>query len=30
MDNVFAPDSGSTAIRDERGHIVAVTRLIRA
>ena len=29
-DNVFAPDSGSSAIRDERGHIVAVTRLVRA
>jgi hypothetical protein len=29
-DNVFAPDTGSTAIRDERGHVVAVTRLIRA
>jgi hypothetical protein len=30
VDNVFAPDTGSTAIRDERGHVVAVTRLIRA
>ena len=30
VDNVFAPDSGATAIRDERGHIVAVTRLVRA
>lgn len=29
-DNVFAPDSGATAIRDERGQIVAVTRLVRA
>jgi hypothetical protein len=29
-DNVFAPDSGSSAIRDERGQVVAVTRLIRA
>jgi hypothetical protein len=29
-DNVFAPDTGSTAIRDERGQVVAVTRLIRA
>lgn len=29
-DNVFAPDSGPTAIRDERGQIVAVTRLVRA
>jgi prophage antirepressor-like protein len=27
---VFAPDTGPTAIRDERGQIVAVTRLIRA
>lgn len=27
---VFAPDSGSTAIRDERGLVVAVTRLIAA
>lgn len=24
----FAPDTGSTAIRDENGHIEAVTRLI--
>jgi hypothetical protein len=30
MDNVFAPDTGSTALRDAAGHIVAVTRLIRA
>lgn len=29
-DNVFAPDTGPTAIRDERGHVVAVTRLVRA
>ena len=29
-DNVFAPDTGSTAIRDAGGQIVAVTRLIRA
>jgi len=29
-DNVFAPDTGSTALRDAAGHIVAVTRLIRA
>jgi hypothetical protein len=29
-DNVFAPDSGPTAIRDDKGQIVAVTRLIRA
>lgn len=27
---VFAPDSGATAIRDERGLIVAVTRLVAA
>ena len=27
---VFAPDSGATAIRDERGLIVAVTRLVVA
>jgi hypothetical protein len=26
--NVFAPDSGSTAIRNAEGHVVAVTRLI--
>jgi hypothetical protein len=25
--NVYAPDSGSTCIRNEKGHIVAVTRL---
>lgn len=24
----FAPDTGSTAIRDEKGHIVMVTRLV--
>jgi len=29
-DNVFAPDTGSTAIRDDKGQVVAVTRLIRA
>ena len=29
-DGVFAPDTGSTALRDAAGHIVAVTRLIRA
>jgi len=29
-DNVFAPDTGPTAVRDDRGQIVAVTRLIRA
>jgi len=27
---VFAPDSGPTAVRDERGQLVAVTRLIAA
>lgn len=26
--DVFAPDTGKTAIRNEKGHIVAVTRLI--
>ena len=26
----FAPDSGQTAIRDERGQIIAVTRLVAA
>jgi hypothetical protein len=30
VDNVFAPDTGSTAIRNAAGHVVAVTRLIRA
>jgi len=29
-DNVFAPDSGPTAIRDDKGQVVAVTRLVRA
>ncbi len=28
--NVFAPDTGATAIRDERGFVVAVTRLVQA
>ena len=28
--NLFAPDSGPTAIRDEKGSIVAVTRLVGA
>jgi hypothetical protein len=28
--NTFAPDSGSSAIRNEKGHIVAVTRLVAA
>lgn len=27
---VYAPDSGPTAIRNEKGHIVAVTRLVAA
>lgn len=27
---VFGPDSGQTAIRDERGQIIAVTRLVAA
>lgn len=27
---VYAPDSGPTAIRDERGQVVAVTRLVVA
>ena len=29
-DDVYAPDTGATAVRDERGHIVAVTRLVAA
>ena len=29
-DDVYAPDTGATAVRDERGHIVAVTRLVTA
>jgi hypothetical protein len=28
--DVFAPDTGATAIRDEGGRIIAVTRLIQA
>lgn len=28
--NTFAPDTGKTAIRDEKGFIVAVTRLVTA
>ena len=28
--NVYAPDTGATAIRNEAGHIVAVTRLVAA
>lgn len=27
---VYAPDTGATAIRDERGQVVAVTRLVTA
>ena len=27
---VFAPDTGTTAVRDERGQIIAVTRLVAA
>jgi hypothetical protein len=27
---VFAPDTGATAVRNDRGHIVAVTRLVAA
>ena len=30
MPNVYAPDTGPTAIRDEKGHIVAVTRFVVA
>lgn len=26
--NIYAPDTGPTAIRNEKGHIVAVTRLV--
>lgn len=26
--NVFAPDTGSSAIRNDKGHIVAVTRFV--
>lgn len=28
--NVYAPDTGPTAIRDERGQVIAVTRLVIA
>ena len=28
--NTFAPDTGATAIRNEKGHIVKVTRLVKA
>ena len=28
--NVYAPDTGPTAIRDEKGRIMAVTRLVTA
>lgn len=27
---VFAPDSGKTAIRNEKGHIIGVTQLVAA
>ncbi len=27
---VFAPDTGATAIRNDKGHVVAVTRLVAA
>lgn len=27
---VYAPDTGSTALRNEKGHITAVTRLVKA
>jgi phenylacetate-coenzyme A ligase PaaK-like adenylate-forming protein len=28
--NTYAPDTGATAIRNDKGHIVAVTRLVAA
>ena len=28
--NVYAPDTGPTAIRDDHGHVIAVTRLVQA
>ena len=28
--NVYAPDTGPTAIRDDRGQVLAVTRLVQA
>jgi hypothetical protein len=28
--NTYAPDTGATAIRDARGHVVAVTQLVMA
>jgi len=28
--DVYAPDTGPTALRDEQGRVVAVTRLVRA
>ncbi len=28
--NTFAPDTGATAIRNEKGHIVKVTRLVKS
>lgn len=27
--NVFAPDTGATAVRNEKGHVMAVTRLVK-
>lgn len=27
---VYAPDTGATAVRNEKGHIIAVTRLVAA
>lgn len=29
-EHTYAPDTGSTAVRDDKGHIVAVTRLVAA
>jgi hypothetical protein len=29
-EGVFAPDTGPTAVRDDRGHVIAVTRLVAA
>ena len=29
-DDVFAPDTGPTAVRNGKGHIIAVKRLVRA
>lgn len=27
---VYAPDTGATAVRNDKGHVVAVTRLVKA